>query len=136
MATCRSPRLEYSFGKIIAREALLKKTKEIGQNPNPGRNGTGGQRKDVFNNKILKLSSKYLLNTQYTCGDTYEVLTNSEMNMENESDNSDNENDERDDIEEICFQCGKVPVDEYDKSDRVSVGSRNIYSERWNKFRT
>jgi len=89
---------------------------------------------------------RYLDTIQYICGDSFEALANSSIEMENVGD----ENSESDDVgkifenvkvdnklicsssmevsyyssglfEDICFQCGKVPEDEFDESDRVSV---------------
>ena len=89
---------------------------------------------------------RYLDTIQYTCGDSFEALKNSSIEMENVGD----ENSESDEVgnifenvkvddklmcsnpmevsyyssglfEDICFQCGKVPDDEFDESERVSV---------------
>ncbi|CAB4397956.1 unnamed protein product [Rhizophagus irregularis] len=89
---------------------------------------------------------RYLDTIQYTCGDSFEVLAKSSIEMKNVGDkNSENnevvnifENVKVDDklmcsnpmeisyyssglFEDICFQCGKVPEDEFDESEKVSV---------------
>ena len=95
---------------------------------------------------------RYLDTIQFICDDSFEVLANSDTEMENIG----NENNENDDVgkifenvkvddkltcsdpievsyyssglfEDICFQCGKVPENECDKSAEVSVNEVYYY---------
>ena len=104
----------------------------------------------------LSILERYLDTIQYTCGDSFEALANSRTEMENVEQDINDENSEHDDVgeifkkvkvddgllcsnpteisyyssglfEEICFQCGKVPEDEYDESDRVKVNEGYYY---------
>ena len=94
---------------------------------------------------------RYLDTIQYTCGDSFEALASSNKETENVDENIENddigkifENVKVDDklscnnpmeisyyssglFEEICFQCGKVPEDECDESNRVNVNETYYY---------
>ena len=88
---------------------------------------------------------------QYTCGDSFEALAKGMENVEQNNENSEHDGVEEifkkvkvDDgllcsnptevsyyssglFEEICFQCGKVPEDECDESDRSNVNEGFYY---------
>ena len=105
----------------------------------------------------LSILERYLDTIQYTCDDTFEALAKEVENVgQNESNINDDENNENDDVgeiftkvkvddgllcsnptevsyyssgvfEEICFQCGKVPEDESNESDRVNENEGGYY---------
>ena len=105
----------------------------------------------------LSILERYLDTIQYTCGDSFEALAKEMENVgQNESNINDDENNENDDVgeifkkvkvddgllcsnptevsyyssgvfEEICFQCGKVPEDESNESDRVNENEGYYY---------
>ncbi|CAB5368674.1 unnamed protein product [Rhizophagus irregularis] len=102
----------------------------------------------------VSILERYLDTIQYTCGDSFEALV--ENVEQNESNINGDENSEHDYVgeifkkvkvddglifnnpteisyyssglfEEICFQCGKVPEDECDESDRPNLNEGFYY---------